>query len=99
LFESGCVDVTCSGQASAKHFQQCAEFPLLQQLPPSSARRDDIAHSVRQEGRRYRLRRRAVGTAPFSSLLTGKAAPSWSALRTAGLSGIARVAGFAFLRS
>jgi hypothetical protein len=28
-FESGCVDVTCSGQASAEHFEQCAEFPLL----------------------------------------------------------------------
>ena len=29
-FESGCaIDVACSGQARAEHFQQCAEFPLL----------------------------------------------------------------------
>ena len=30
-----------------------------------SARRDGIAHSVRQEGRRYRLRRRAIDNALF----------------------------------
>jgi hypothetical protein len=29
-FESGsAIDVACSGQARAEHFQQCAEFPLL----------------------------------------------------------------------
>ena len=30
MIQSGsAIDVTCSGQASAKHFQQCAEFQLL----------------------------------------------------------------------
>jgi hypothetical protein len=32
------------------------------------ALRDGIAHSVRQEGHRYRLRRRAIDSAPFSLL-------------------------------
>jgi hypothetical protein len=64
-----------------------------------SARRGGIAHSACQEGRRYRLRRRAIDSVPFLSLVTGKASRFWSALRTAGLSEIARVAGFAFLRS
>jgi predicted PolB exonuclease-like 3'-5' exonuclease len=32
------------------------------------------------------LRRRAIDTAPFSSLVTGRASRSWSALRTDGLS-------------
>ena len=56
-------------------------------------RRDDIAHCARQEGRRYRLHRRAIDSAPFSSLATGRASRSWSALRTAELSEIARVVG------
>ena len=37
------------------------------------------------------MRRRAIGRAPFSSLATGRAARSWFAPRTAGLSGIVRV--------
>jgi hypothetical protein len=37
-----------------------------------SARRDDIAHSPSQEARRYRLRRRAIGSAPFESPVTGR---------------------------
>jgi hypothetical protein len=49
-------------------------------MAPSSARRDGIARSVRQGGHRYRLRRRAVGNAPFSSLVIGRACRSWSAL-------------------
>jgi hypothetical protein len=44
------------------------------------------------------LHRRATDSAPFSSLVTGRAARSLFAPRTDGLSGIARVAGFAFLR-
>jgi hypothetical protein len=79
-------------QASAERFEQCAEFPLLKSRP-SCARHDGIAHSACQEGRRYRLRRRAIDSGPFSSLVTGKASRSWSALRTAGLSEIARVVG------
>jgi len=51
-----------------------------------SARRDGIAHCARQEGRRYRLRRRAIDSAPFSSLVTGRASRFWSALRTDELS-------------
>ena len=45
-------------QASARHFQQRAEFLLLRNcgLGPL-ARHGCIAHSVRQEGHRYRLRR------------------------------------------
>jgi hypothetical protein len=39
------------------------------QSPPSCARRAGIAHSARQEGRRYRLRRHAIDSAPFSSLV------------------------------
>src|SRR5215470_7926132 len=63
-----CLGVTHSSQASAEHFQQCAEFSAAPQSRPWSARRAAIAHSVRQEGRRYRLRRRAIDSAPFSSL-------------------------------
>ena len=43
-----------------------------------------IAHCARQQGRRYRLRRRATDSAPFSSLVTGRACRSWSALRICG---------------
>ena len=50
-------------------------------------------------GRRYRLRRRVTGSAPFSSLVTGRVFRPWYALRTAGLSEIARVAGFSCPRS
>jgi hypothetical protein len=32
-----------------------------------AARRGDIAHCARQEGRRYRLRRRAIDSGPLSS--------------------------------
>jgi hypothetical protein len=34
--------------------------------------RDGIAPSAYQEGRRYRVRRRAIDSAPFSSLATGR---------------------------
>src|SRR5262249_54460806 len=61
---------------------------------PWSARRDDIAHCARQQGHRYLLRRRAIDSALFSSLATGRVSRSLYALRTAGLSEIARVAGF-----
>ena len=37
------------------------------------------------------MRRRVADSAPFSSLATGRAARSWFAPRTAGLSGIVRV--------
>jgi hypothetical protein len=67
------------------------------QSPRWYARRDGTGHCARQEGRRYRLHRRATDSAPFSSLVTGRAALSSFAPRAAGLSGIARVAGFAFL--
>ena len=40
--------------------------------------------SARQEGHRYRLRRRAIDSAPFSSLVTGRAFRFWSAPRTDG---------------
>jgi hypothetical protein len=46
---------------------------------------------ARQLGHRYRLRRRAIDSGPFSSLVTGKVSRSSSALRIAGLSEIARV--------
>jgi hypothetical protein len=39
------------------------------------------------------LRRRAIDSGPFSSLVTGRASRSWSALHTAGPSEIARVVG------
>jgi integrase len=44
------------------------------------ARRDGIARSVCQGARRYRLRRRAIDSALFSSLATGRASRSWFAL-------------------
>ena len=47
-----------------------------------SARRDGVAHCARQKGHRYRVRRRAIDSGPFLSLVTGKACHSWSALRT-----------------
>src|SRR6266581_3189946 len=53
---------------------------------------------ARQAGHRYRLRRRAIDSAPLSSLVTGRASRSSSALRTDGLSEIARVAGFSCAR-
>jgi hypothetical protein len=62
-------------------------------------RRGGIVHSACQEGRRYRLRRRVIGSAPFSSLVTGRVSRSLFAPRTAGLSEIARAAGSAFSRS
>jgi hypothetical protein len=34
----------------------------------------------------YRARRRAIDSAPFSSLVTGRVSRSWSALRIDGLS-------------
>jgi len=52
------------------------------QSQPWSARRDGTAHSAYQEGRRYRVRRRANDSVPFSSLATGRASRSWCALRT-----------------
>ena len=42
------------------------------QLRPWSARRDGIGYSAPQEGRRYPLLRRAIGSAPFWSLATGR---------------------------
>src|SRR5215813_4101199 len=51
----------CSCQASAKHFQQCAEFLPLRNRGLGPLRRDGIAHCAPQEGRRYLLRRRNVG--------------------------------------
>jgi hypothetical protein len=45
------------------------------------------------------LRRRAIDTAPFLSPVIGRASRSWFALRTDGLSGIARVVGLFRLRS
>jgi hypothetical protein len=64
----------------------------VRQSRPSCARRAGIAHSARQEGRRHRLRRRAIDSVPFSSLATGRVSRFWSALRTDELSEIARVA-------
>jgi hypothetical protein len=57
--------------AGAQHFQQCAEFLPLR-LRSWSARRDNIARSARREGRRYRLRRRATGSALSLSPVTGR---------------------------
>jgi hypothetical protein len=42
-----------SHQASTEHFQQGAEFLPLCNRGLGPLRRDGIAHSVRQEGRRY----------------------------------------------
>src|SRR6516225_698619 len=54
--------LTCSAQASAEHFQQCAEFLLLRDCG-WSVRRGGTAHFACQVG----LRRRAIGSGPFSS--------------------------------
>jgi hypothetical protein len=57
----------------------------------AAARRDDIAHSARPKGPPLPLAppcNRHI--APSWSLATGRASRSWSALRTDGLSGIAR---------
>jgi hypothetical protein len=45
------------GQASAKHFQQCAEFPLLRNRGLGPLAVTVLPHRVRQEGLRYRLGR------------------------------------------
>ena len=82
-------DYSC--QASAEHFQT--------QSRPWSVRRDGIAHCACQEGRRYRLRRRAVDSAPFSLLATGRVSRSWSALHTDELFEIARAVGVSSPRS
>src|SRR5262249_51853203 len=57
------LDFTCSAQASAEHFQQCAEFSAAPRLRPWSVRRGGTAHFACQVG----LRRRAIGSGPFSS--------------------------------
>jgi hypothetical protein len=54
------------------------------QSRPWCARRDGTAHSFRQQGRRYCLRRRAIDSGPFLSLVTGRASRSWSALHQPG---------------
>ena len=69
MWRRGCpnhapLDVTCSCQTSAEHFQECAEFPLLRNrrfgpLPVT------YCHSARQQGRRYRWRRAVQTTASF----------------------------------
>jgi hypothetical protein len=70
--------------SGAEHFQQRAEFLPLRNRGLGPARRDGIAHCAHQ-GRHYRLRRRATGSAPFSSLVTGRGSRSWFAPRTDGL--------------
>ena len=55
-----------------------------------SARRRGIVRSARRQGRRYRVRRRAIDIVPFLSPATDMGFRSWSALRIDGLSGIAR---------
>jgi hypothetical protein len=86
-----------SRQASAEHLEQCTVLPLRNRgLGPLGVTVLPIP-----------LARRAAATvcaavqsaAPFfSSLATGKDSRSWSALRTAGLSEIAQIAGFRFSR-
>jgi hypothetical protein len=76
-----CLGLTHLFQASAEHFQQCAEFLPLRNRGLGALAAAGIAHSVRQEGRRYRLRRRAIDSAPFSSQAAGRASRSSSALR------------------
>jgi hypothetical protein len=53
------------------------------QSRPWCALRGGIAHSVCQEAHRYRLRRRAIGSGPFLSLVTGRVCRSWSRARRA----------------
>src|SRR6516225_984783 len=70
------LGLRCSCQASAKHFQQCAEFLPLRNGGLGPLRRDGIAHCAPQEGRRYLLRRRNVGASIWgnnrgSELLAG----------------------------
>jgi hypothetical protein len=46
---------TDSCQASAEHFQQCAEFPLLRDRALGSLAVTVLPHRVRREGLRYRV--------------------------------------------
>src|SRR5215467_13852284 len=59
----------CSCQASAKHFQQCAEFLPLRNGGLGPLRRDGIAHCAPQEGRRYLLRRRNAGASIWATIV------------------------------
>jgi len=60
-----------SRQASAEHFQQCAEFPPLRNrgLGPLAV---TVLPIRLPGGRRYRLRRRVIDSGLFSSLVTGR---------------------------
>ena len=73
-------DAFISGQRGA--FSATRLISAAAQSRPWSARRDGVAHCARQKGHRYRVRRRAIDSGPFLSLVTGKACHSWSALRT-----------------
>jgi len=83
-----------SNQASAEQFQQRAEFPPLRNraLGPLAVTILPIALASRGTATSCAA---VQSTAPFfSSLATGRVSRSLYALRTAGLSEIARVAGF-----
>jgi hypothetical protein len=67
-----------SCQASAEHFQQCAEFLPLRNRGLGPLAVTVLPHSARQEDRRYRLRRRAIDSGLFSSLATDRVSRSWS---------------------
>ena len=55
-------------QASAEHFQQCAEFLPLRNRGLGSLAVTLYCHCARQKGGRYPLRRRVMDSGPFSSL-------------------------------
>src|SRR6516162_2524285 len=76
-----------------------AAFWLDQDVVPGHTRLRLDGRCARKEGRRYRLRRRAIDSVPFSSLASGKVSRSWSALRIDGLSEIAGAVGVSSPRS
>src|SRR5262245_58245827 len=78
----------CSCHASAEHFQQCAEFPLLRNRGLGPLAVTVLAISLTRRGTATACAAVQSTARPFSALATGKACHSWSALRTEVLSEI-----------
>src|SRR5262252_7888889 len=64
----------CLCQASAEHLQQCAEFLPLRNRGLGPLAVPVLPIALARRGRRYRLRRRATDSVPFSLLATGPTA-------------------------
>jgi hypothetical protein len=73
-------DFTYSCQASAEHFQQCAEFPLLRNRGLRRLAVTVLPIALARRGTATPFRRRVIDSGPFSSPVSGRVSRSWPGL-------------------